>query len=599
MSELKQKEADEIVKKISNLFETSNFDQLKEYILKIIKKYPNWDFPYSALGISLVRNNNISDAEKYFTKAVNINPTTKNLNNLGAFYKDTKNFKEAKRYFTRVTKKDNKFKDGFYNLGLVFFELKEFDNAVESLNFALKLDNKNAQYHLALGNALRENKDYHNARERYDIALSLDKTLLSALNARAILSSLELKKDEALEDIKASLSLGGDNSEAYFVRAGIYLRISEFNKALSDYKKCLDLDNRYIRANYGIANVYKNKGFIKKSISYFKKELEINPTDHHALFMIGDSYIMLGDFKSSLIYLEEAIRLDPTNPDYNTILAVQKKINGEYKEAASLFKKGELERWRENELNCLYLAKTDLDKFYSKLDEYSLVAQESPLIASIYYHANTNFGITNNYNFCDDPINYIYQNNIGNIVKNSDQLIQEVIKNIDDLEVDKVGQLLLENGEQSAGDIFSLDNKIFDEIHRIISNEIVIYREKYKDSNSKFIQKWPKDYELKGWYIKMQKNGNLKRHMHEDGWLSGTFYINMPEIRNNEGMIEFSLFCEQYLMNEEANLDTKILNLEKGDLILFPSSLYHRTIPFSSTKERICIAFDIKPIIYN
>ncbi|MFM8391730.1 MAG: putative 2OG-Fe(II) oxygenase, partial [Methylophilaceae bacterium] len=27
----------------------------------------------------------------------------------------------------------------------------------------------------------------------------------------------------------------------------------------------------------------------------------------------------------------------------------------------------------------------------------------------------------------------------------------------------------------------------------------------------------------------------------------------------------------------------------------FPSSLFHRTIPFSSDEERICIAFDLRP----
>ena len=33
----------------------------------------------------------------------------------------------------------------------------------------------------------------------------------------------------------------------------------------------------------------------------------------------------------------------------------------------------------------------------------------------------------------------------------------------------------------------------------------------------------------------------------------------------------------------------------KGDLVLFPSSLFHRTIPFDSKEERLCIAFDIVP----
>jgi hypothetical protein len=32
-----------------------------------------------------------------------------------------------------------------------------------------------------------------------------------------------------------------------------------------------------------------------------------------------------------------------------------------------------------------------------------------------------------------------------------------------------------------------------------------------------------------------------------------------------------------------------------GDIIFFPSSLHHKTIPFSSDGERIIISFDLKP----
>jgi hypothetical protein len=32
-----------------------------------------------------------------------------------------------------------------------------------------------------------------------------------------------------------------------------------------------------------------------------------------------------------------------------------------------------------------------------------------------------------------------------------------------------------------------------------------------------------------------------------------------------------------------------------GDIVLFPSSLFHRTIPFSADEDRICVAFDLKP----
>ena len=32
-----------------------------------------------------------------------------------------------------------------------------------------------------------------------------------------------------------------------------------------------------------------------------------------------------------------------------------------------------------------------------------------------------------------------------------------------------------------------------------------------------------------------------------------------------------------------------------GDIVLFPSSLFHRTLPFRADADRVCIAFDIAP----
>ena len=40
----------------------------------------------------------------------------------------------------------------------------------------------------------------------------------------------------------------------------------------------------------------------------------------------------------------------------------------------------------------------------------------------------------------------------------------------------------------------------------------------------------------------------------------------------------------------------KIVDISKGDMVSFPSSLFHSTIPFSSEEDRITLAFDIIPI---
>ena len=95
----------------------------------------------------------------------------------------------------------------------------------------------------------------------------------------------------------------------------------------------------------------------------------------------------------------------------------------------------------------------------------------------------------------------------------------------------------------------------------------------------------------------MQKGDYLKPHMHENGWLSGSIYLNFPNfIKPNEGCIKFSLTDEASSFNDEKL--SKVLQIEEGDIIIFPSSLYHQTIPFTEDNERIVLAFDIEPLDY-
>ena len=77
-----------------------------------------------------------------------------------------------------------------------------------------------------------------------------------------------------------------------------------------------------------------------------------------------------------------------------------------------------------------------------------------------------------------------------------------------------------------------------------------------------------------------------------------TMKINLNRIEKQvylcDGDIIFSLHGSNY-PTDKKEYPTKIINIEKGDMVLFPSSLFHATIPFNSNKKRITLAFDIIP----
>ena len=117
-----------------------------------------------------------------------------------------------------------------------------------------------------------------------------------------------------------------------------------------------------------------------------------------------------------------------------------------------------------------------------------------------------------------------------------------------------------------------------------------------RDIDNQFIKHFPKNIEfLNSWYIRIQSGGYLGSHIHEHGWISGAVYLAIPESATNsiKGAIELSTHGDDY-PKLHNRFTTEIIPLRTGDIVFFPSSVFHRTTPFVSNEERICIAFDIK-----
>ena len=77
--------------------------------------------------------------------------------------------------------------------------------------------------------------------------------------------------------------------------------------------------------------------------------------------------------------------------------------------------------------------------------------------------------------------------------------------------------------------------------------------------------------------------------------MSGSLYFKMPSKKTkDEGNIVFSFDGANY-PTDGKKFEKKSVDVYKGDLVLFPSSLFHHTVPFKSNEERVTFAFDIIP----
>ena len=266
----------------------------------------------------------------------------------------------------------------------------------------------------------------------------------------------------------------------------------------------------------------------------------------------------------------------------------------EYRNATQIFKSIDYKNSKSYLLKSLFEL-NDKQNFFIELDKVIEKGKTDALIASLVASAEIKYGIKKKNLFCEDPLNYVINKNLIKHYDFEKIFIKPSKKILNNENFKDMSQPLLINAIQSAGNIFYKNNNEFlKKIEDIIHNEIEKYRTFFNKSKEGIIKNWPKNYELKGWLVKMKEGGKIEPHIHDHGWLSGSIYINVPpKLEMNSGNLVVCLNDQQVEISKNNSDTYKVIDVETGSLCLFPASLYHYTIPVKSNEERIVLAFDV------
>lgn len=123
-----------------------------------------------------------------------------------------------------------------------------------------------------------------------------------------------------------------------------------------------------------------------------------------------------------------------------------------------------------------------------------------------------------------------------------------------------------------------------------------------KDSDHPFVANAPEDYKIHAWAALLDRQGNQNQHVHKDGYLSGCYYVRIPpevvadangDIGDIAGGFEVGRPPDEFGCKRAHMI--RQYKPHEGLMLLFPAFMYHKTVPFRSDTQRICIAFDVIP----
>ena len=451
--------------------------------------------------------------------------------------------------------------------------------------------------HNLLGIALNGQHKYAEAAQSYQKALSIQNNVPDLhFNLGIALSNIG-KLDEAAACYRKAIVLAPNFFEAYGNLGTILQRQGKVDAAISNYQKGLAINPQDAKGHFNLGTALRDQGRLEDAIASFRQAIKLFPNYTDAHCFLGENLRDQGNMDEAVQCYQQALAINPNHPNANYDMAEFLYLAKRYDEAIKFFERSQLDDWQERSMYCLYKAER-FDIFKTKLDTIvKTTPHTAPFLATLSTHYAINFAVDDPYNFCKNGFDFVYNAPIAELVAPNSPLLKQLLEDINNTQIAERVQGMLHHGKQSAGNLFKRPEASFRALGELVKKEFINYKNKFAHANCELIKSFPQELEFtSSWYVKMRQGGHLDAHIHEIGWISGAVYLAMPSLKQHpdEGAFEYGTHGDHY-PQKHSNFPVGKVIPRVGEIVLFPSSLFHRTIPFTSNEERICIAFDLKP----
>ena len=542
-------------------FQKGQYAAAEASAFSLTQKFPEHQFSWKVLAAIFSQTGRKSDAINAMQKVVQLSPqdleSRSNLNNM---LREAGRFEEALASCNQAIELNPDFAGAHYNLGVTLHELGRLEEAALSYRQAVALQSNFTDAHSNLAGTLRQ----------------LGRLEEAETSCRQVIA------------LEPGFALG-------YSDLGIVLReLGRLEEAEASYRQALALNPNLARVHNSLGSTLREMGRLEDAEVSYRQAIALEPDLALAYSNLGVALKILGRFEEAEENYRHAIALQPGYGEARYNLGTLLFEGKRYDDAAAQFEMVDIHQSQFYAIQCAY-HQNEETIFNEKLDSLINQGEINAVIGSLSYCSEIKYGIKKPNPFCSDPLKYIVKIDLNEQYDFENIFVKTARDILSDSSVSHQAQVHLSNGIQTAGNFFTLGRVSKTKIESIIHAEIERYRIRFKDSEEGFIKNWPASYTLGGWLVCMQSGGNLTAHIHDTGWITGSVYINVPpKSEVDSGNLVLRLSDQEPVVGVENSQETS-LDVQKGNLCFFPSSLHHYTVPFEEEESRIVLAFDVIP----
>ena len=523
----------------------------------------------------------------------------------------------AKRIFTYLVRVRDSIAD-HYHLGLALKELGDTQPASLHLKEAAKDAKLRVGAVLNLAElALRQN----DAQTALTSLLRLKQEIAHWPQQARWLEARALFLLRNFEAALAALELPGTNdntplaadANTLSLKAAIYLKMQRYDEAVSLFQELVNKQGQNPEHWYNLAAALSNltdTESLKRGIEASDECLKRNPGHHRAAYTKALCWLKMGETSKAIPLLEQVLQQQPEKREYRLRLATAYSDLGHHQEGiACLLAQGSpLSARQQRQLGIIMARSGDYARAEAMLakahvqndcDQRTIAYLALSRLAQGHERELREFVDTDYLlkKFQIDPRPEF------NSVDEFNRRLAQDIKQHSRLRLNPLG-LAARNGHLTD-DLMADRTPAILKFHAWLKTAIEDYLQQMPDNPDHPLFRHKKavredGYVLNLWATWVKGDGFIDKHIHEESWISGAYYVTVPKVvretsGSNHTKGHFAFGCVPADLRLDRPVETKTICPREGELLIFPSYLYHQTIPHQSDEDRISIAFDLTP----
>ena len=526
------------------------------------------------IGSLLKEKNHLSKSVESYQEALKVDSRcAEALFNIASHYQDSARGEDALIYYRQFLDVEPESCEAHNNIGTILRNQGLIKDSIKSCKKALAINKNHSSAYNNLGLSFYQCDDFNNAKKSFSAAIQLDCSDPSPLCNLANTFQSIGKYDDGVRSCKKALKIDPEFYEAYVNMASNLWSKGVTQDALEAYAQALKIVNKKIKIG-AVENV-----------------------DPQWILDFGDITLRQKDYKKALQIYKTALQIDENNLKAKKNIGILFYRGKDYARALEWLESVSDRESVAKRLECFYHLNRSED-FNQLLRQTAKSDPENIGVAAMSGFASHQLGTSDIYPFCPDPMEQVYVSNLDRVLKDSAQYIEDLLAEVGELEnVWEPQEQTIKLGYQTQGNIFNQPTPRIAELEKIIKEELNLFYQKFASKKCAMITSWPgENSKLIGWRVRLVKGGHHVAHIHPSGWVSGVVYLKTCQERlSDSGAIELSLRGFNFPVKTN-DFPTRVHRPSAGDILLFPSSLFHKTIPVAEESERVVVAFDLSPI---